>query len=102
MARLIPLEKLPSQTVNVELNKYYCDITVRQRGGYMYMDLAVNGEYLFTGICCLCDRICNPYRRASFLNGILFWVDKKGECGTPNYEELGDRYLLYYYNPEGN
>lgn len=102
MARQILLEKLPAQTVNVKLNKDYCDVSVYQRGAYMYMDLAVNGEYLFTGICCLVGRVCNPFRRANFKDGILFWDDKTGECGIPNWEELGDRYLLYYYNPNGN
>ena len=49
----IPLDAIPNQTFNITLNEQNCTIHLYQRGEYMYMDLAVDGNTIRQGMICL-------------------------------------------------
>ena len=65
----------------------------------MYLDLLCNGVTVRRGMICLCDVDLLQYRTHNF-SGTLFFADMKGKGGIPNYEELGERYVLFYEDEE--
>ena len=96
----IPVDAIPNQTFNVTLNEQNCTIHLYQRGDYLYMDLSVNGEAIRQGMICLVDISLVNYPSNGF-GGYLFFSDLLGRGGTPVYNELNSRYVLFYETEEG-
>lgn len=91
----IPLQAIPNQQFQVVLDDQNCTIHLYQRGDYMYMDLSVDGEEIRRGCICLPKINIPAYENPNF-SGLLFFVDMDGKDGAPYYEELNDRYVLFY------
>lgn len=97
--QVIPLESIPNQSFNIVLNDQSCIIHLYQRGDYMYIDVTANGEAIRQGAICLVDVDLLNYPLLGF-TGVLFFSDLLGKYGTPNYKELGSRYVLFYMTEE--
>ena len=95
----IPLKAIPNQQLAVVLGDYNCILHVYQRGDFLYMDLTANGTRIRQGLICLVDVRLPNYDSPDF-SGVLFFVDMQGRGGTPNYAELGARYILCYTDEE--
>ena len=93
--QVIPLENVPNQSFNIVLNEQNCIIHLYQRGDYMYIDITVDGTPIRQGAMCLVDIDILNYPLLGF-TGVLFFSDLLGKYGTPNYKELGSRYVLFY------
>lgn len=90
----ISLQPSKSQKVSVSLNDQSCEIKIHQRSTGLYMDLYVDNNPLMQGVICL---NCNFMVRYPYLkfSGDLVFVDTKG-TDDPTYDEIGDRFKLYY------
>lgn len=93
--QIIPLEAIPNQKFNIVLENQNCTIKVYQRGDYLFADLWVDNVLVREGMICLVDTSLLSYPVNGFA-GVLYWVDMAGMGGTPNYAQLGSRYLLCY------
>lgn len=90
----IPLTAVPAQSFAVVLNGQNCGINVYQKSTGMLLDLLVNGVPVIT--CVLCrDRV--KLIRQAYLGfvGDLSFVDTE-EADDPQYQGLGNRWLLMY------
>lgn len=93
--QVIPLETVPNQSFNIVLGEYNCIVHLYQRGDYLYMDLTADSVVIRQGAICLTDINLLNYANMNF-SGILFFTDLAGLHGTPNYKELGSRYVLFF------
>ena len=94
----IPLEAQINQQFMVVLDDQDCTITLYQRGHRMYLDLKVDGDEVCNGAIVLGGVGIVRVAQNKF-TGQLYMIDTKEETYTqevPNWEELGDRFLLYY------
>lgn len=91
----IPLQKIPNQKLAIVLGGQNCIIHLYQRGDYMYIDLNVNGVDVRTGGICLVDNDLVGFK-TTLWSGILFFVDMQDVGGVPYFEQLNDRYVLFY------
>lgn len=94
---VIPIQPLPSQTVNVVLNEQPCVITIYQRSTGLFVDLDLNDTLVIGGVIAH-DR--NRIVRSEYLgfSGDLAFVDTQG-ISDPEYTGLGDRFILAYFLP---
>jgi hypothetical protein len=94
---VVPLQSIPSQTVNVTLATQVCDIHVYQRSTGLYIDLGVADAPVIGGVIAH-DR--NRIVRSDYLGfiGDLAFVDTQG-TQDPDYTGLDARYLLIYFSP---
>ena len=93
--QVIPIEAIPNQSFNIVLNEQNCIIHLYQRGDYLFMDLTVNATPIRQGAICLIDTDVINYPFVGF-SGYLFFSDLSGKYGTPNYKELGNRFILIF------
>lgn len=93
--QIIPLENTPNQSFNIVLGEYNCVLHLYQRGEYLYLDLTADSVVIRQGAICLVDVDILNYRNSNF-SGCLFFSDLMGLYGTPNYVELGNRYVLFF------
>lgn len=93
----IPLEPLTGQTLNVVLAGQNCTVSVYQRAGFMYLDLAVGETYLIRGLLIVPAEPILP-TLAGFV-GNLYMIDIQNtpaEQVSPTWDGLGSRYELFY------
>lgn len=95
---VIPLQAIPAQTFNVTLNGQACTIALYQKGGYFFMDLAVNGAPVRQSRMLLNSVWFVRYAYLGFI-GDLVMFDTQGTNESPTYDGLGARYQLYYLTP---
>lgn len=95
---VVPLQPLPSQTVDVVLNGQPCTIKVYQRTTGLYVDLDVNNVLTIGGVIAH-DR--NKIVRSTYLGfiGDLAFVDTQG-ADDPDYTGVGNRFILGYFTPD--
>lgn len=93
--QIIPLENTPNQSFNIVLGEYNCVLHLYQRGEYLYLDLTADSVVIRQGAICLVDVDILNYKNNNF-SGYLFFSDLMGLYGTPNYTELGSRYVLFF------
>lgn len=92
---IIPLTATPSQVVSVILGDQNCQITVEQKGDYLYLSLSINNSPIAVGIICR-DRVALVrYPYLGFVGQLAFF-DTMGDS-DPVYTGLGSQYLLAYY-----
>lgn len=91
----VPLQAVPSQTVNVILGNQNCILTLRQLSTGLYMNVAV-GQTEIVGLV-LCEDINRIVRDLylGFLGDFVFF-DTTGQGFDPFYTGLEDRFALYY------
>lgn len=90
----IPVPAEPFQRVSVVLAEQNCVITLRQIGSRLFAALEVDGETVFDGSL-VCDRQPIPAHAVGGFSGKLMVADTKGR-EHPQYEGLGDRFVLCY------
>lgn len=92
--KVIPLDAVPSQTLNVVLGGQACVLKLYQKRTGLYLDLVVNNVQVCYGALCLSGYplIKNTYHG---FTGNLVFVNQTGS-DTPYYTGLGTTFLLYY------
>jgi len=98
----IPLRKVPSQTLSVQIENQSCQINVYQRFYGVFLDLYADNVLIIGGV--KCQNLNRLVRDLSlgFTGDFTFFdlqTDDKGLGTDPNYEGFGDRYLLVYLTP---
>lgn len=95
MPLLVPLNSIPSQTLNISLGGQTCLINVYQKFWGLFCDVLVNDAPIIQGVLCL---NANYIVRSLYLGfiGDLAFFDNQGSS-DPNYTALGDRYNLIYF-----
>lgn len=94
---LVPLQPLPSQTLNVSLAGQACVIAIYQKTTGVFLNLTVDGAPRVFGVLCH-DRV--RLVRQAYLGfiGDLSFIDTQGRT-DPIYTGLGNRYVLAYLDP---
>lgn len=89
----IPLDKIPNQTIKVELDGKECELTFITRGNNVYMDkFSVESVNKLNGIVCLNGN--NLFDLVHF-KGRLYFKDLDGD-ENPTYTGFGTRWKLFY------
>lgn len=90
----IPIQPIPSQSVNVVLANQPCTIELRELGGRQYFSLSVNGTVICTNVLIVNnERIVNA--SYSGLIGDFASIDTVGD-EPPQYSGWGTRWLLAF------
>lgn len=92
--KIIPIEAVPSQNLNVVLGQQNCSIAIYQKSGLIYVDVKVSRQPL---IYAALARNRVPIFRSAYLGfiGNLMFVDTQGSS-DPEYSGLNSRWLLVY------
>lgn len=92
--RIVPLQPIPAQTVNVNLANQNTQIEVYQTDFGMFMDVAVNNSPIINSV--LCENL-NRIVRDAYLGfaGDFCFIDNQGS-EDPVYTGLGSRFSLAY------
>ena len=93
--QVLPVQPLPIQTFDATLGNQNCTITLRQLATGLFIDLAVSGNPIISGVYCN-DRVNLVRRKYLGFGGALYFVDTSGQGNDPSYTGLGTRYLLVY------
>jgi hypothetical protein len=102
MPQIIPLQPVPSQTVQTLLNGQSCTINVYQKAFGVFFDLLVNDALLIGGR--IAENL-NVLVREAYLgfSGDLVFVDTQASpslpASDPFYQGLGSRFQLQYLLP---
>lgn len=98
MPSVIPLQPVPSQTLNVLLNNQDCTINVYQKFYGLFIDLYSGDELVIAGVIGW-DR--NWIVRSKYLgfDGDLSFIDTQGNQDH-DYTSLGSEFLLFYFTPD--
>lgn len=91
---LIPLQNIPNQTVNINLNEQNTFIHLYYTTTGLYIDLRINDSAIFDGIKCRDRTGLKLYKYLGF-NGQLIFIDTAGNL-DPLPDGLGSRWHLYY------
>lgn len=106
--QVVPLEALPSQSLQIVLAGQNCALDIYTLDGYdytdptlntpntnIYLDLAYNGiDVTETQICLNQKRLLINRQYLGFVGDFMF-VDTQG-TSDPQYKGLGSRYVLLY------
>ena len=93
----INIQPLPAQTFQVVLTGQECTISLYQRIGRMFLDLAVGDVRICRGAVCQIDTDVVQNATLNFA-GQLRWIDMRGD-NAPQYDGVGERYFLTYLTP---
>ena len=90
----IPLQAVPSQSVNVQLGGQNCQINIYQKSTGMFCDVYVSNALIIGGVIC---QNLNRIVRDLYLGfiGDLAFLDTQGSS-DPYYTGLGARFLFIY------
>lgn len=91
---IIPMEPLPNQSFNINLNGQDCRFEFVTRLKNIFMNLSVNNEPILNGIICLNGVNLIPEKYIKF-NGSLYFQDLEGSL-DPYFWGLGSRWVLNY------
>lgn len=95
--QVVPLQSVPSQTVNVGISNQQCQINVYTRTTGLFFDLFVAGVTIITGVSCLNMNLIVRNTYLGFIGDFVF-ADTQGTT-DPVYTGLGVRYQLVYLAP---
>lgn len=96
---IVPLQAVPSQVVNVQLQAQATTLRVYQRfyglnNGGIYIDVLLNNSLVIGGV--QCENANRIIRNAYFgYLGDFAWIDTQGS-NDPYYTGIGIRYFLAY------
>jgi hypothetical protein len=101
MALSVPLQPIPNQTLQVQLNGQACTLDVVQYTFGLFMSVTVGNTLIIASV--LCENL-NRIVRSSYLgfSGDLLFLDMQGES-DPAYTGFGGqsaRYQLLYMTEE--
>src|SRR6185312_6044554 len=90
----IPIQAVPSQSLNVVLAGQNCLVSIYQKSTGVFADLAVNGVTLLTAVLCY---NCNRIVRRAYIGfvGDLAFIDTQG-TDDPVSTGFGTRWRLLY------
>lgn len=92
--QIIPLTAVPSQTLKTVLAQQNCVINVYQKSTGLYLDLALEGTTILSGVLCR-DRVrCVRQAYLGFVGDLAF-MDTQG-AEDASYQGLGSRWVLMY------
>lgn len=90
---IIPLDKLPNQTIKVDLDGKKCTLSFITREGHIYLnEMDIEDEKVLCGIICL--NRTNILQYIDF-KGKLYFEDLNGN-DNPVYTGFNDRFILFY------
>ena len=94
----VPLQPVPSQTLQTVLNGQQCALSVYVKSQCMFLDLALSGAPIIYAVQCknLVSLVPTSYLGFS---GWLLFLDTQGN-DDPQYSGLGDRWMLLYLDAE--
>lgn len=93
---IIPIENVPNQSFDVDLNDKTYRFEFITKGFFIYMNLFIDEVKKLDGIICLNNVNLIQYDDIGF-KGKIYFYDTQGEF-DPVYYGLGDRWILYYEN----
>lgn len=91
---IIPLEAVPNQKFDIELNGQQCEFEFITRGVFLFMNLTLNGKNVINGVICLNNVDLIQYDDIGFI-GKIYFTDTAGNL-DPLYYGLNDRWKLIY------
>jgi hypothetical protein len=91
---IIPVQAVPSQSLQVTLANQNTQINVYQRAFGLFCDVYVSNTLIIGGI--ICENL-NRIVRSAYLGfiGDLAFIDTQG-TSDPSYQGLGSRFVLAY------
>ena len=94
---IIPVQALPSQTVQVTLSGQAVQLNIYQKSTGMFMDVYSNGNLVIAGVIC---QNLNLIVRSTYFGflGDFYFIDMT-DSSDPVYTGLGDQYQLAYLEP---
>ena len=90
----IPIDQLPNQSFEIELNDKRCRFEFITRGFSLYMNLSIDDVEKVNGIICLNNENLILYPEIG-LEGKVYFTDTQGNL-DPLFYGLNDRWLLVY------
>lgn len=94
---LIELKQMPSQNFAINLNDHNFDITLRDIGGAMLIDIKVDEKLLAAGLVVEPNQPVLQYQHLTSYGNFLLLCDTNE---YPTWETLGVKSSLYYITPE--
>lgn len=96
--KIVPLEPMPSQRLSIILGEQSTTLLVYQKFFGLYIDVLVDDALIIGGVVAR-DR--NRIVRSAYLGyvGDFSFFDTEGRH-DPDYEGLGDQFLLAYLTPD--
>lgn len=96
--QVVPVQPIPSQTLQVQLSGQPCTIDVVQYAFGLFVTLYVGGSLVVASV--LCENFNRIVRSLYFgFAGDFVFMDMQGSA-DPVYTGLGSRYVLLYLAPE--
>ena len=92
--QIVPLNPVPSQSVNVTLAGQLCRINIYQKAFGIFLDLLVDGEMIVAGVLCLNLTLIVRSIYLGFIGDLCF-LDGQGSS-DPDFTGLGARFSLAY------
>lgn len=93
----IEVSQTPSQNFSVNVNDFNFDITLRDIGGELIVDISVNGNVLANGVAVLPNQPILPYPHLSKYGNFVLLTESEA---YPTWETVGENSTLYYISPE--
>lgn len=97
MALIVPIQSVPSQTLQVVLNGQATQIYIFQKTYGVFIDISLNNSLIIAGVLCENDHLIIRNTYLGYAGDFLF-DDTQGTT-DPDFAGLGTRYLLYYLTP---
>ena len=95
---IIPIDKVPNQSFDVDLDGRNFRFEFITKGVFLYMNLSIDEEEKLNGIICLNNVDLIKYDDVG-VTGSLYLSDTQGDK-DPIYYGLGDRWILFYEDGE--
>jgi hypothetical protein len=94
MMQLVPLQSVPSQTLNIALGGQSVTLNIYQKSFGLFVDVLVNNAIVIAGV--LCEN-ANRIVRSAYLGfaGDFIFIDTQGSS-DPISTGLGSQYQLAY------
>lgn len=98
--QIVPLQALPSQTLQVQLGGQACVLNIYQLAYGLFVDVYVGATLIIGGV--ICENLNRIVRSAylGFVGDFVFADTQSGANGAdPIYTGLGARFQLIYLDP---
>lgn len=97
---VIPLQAIPAQTVNVQLNGQSVTVNVYKKFYQLMIDVLVNDVLIIGGVSCLnLNRIVRS-KYLGFIGDLAFFdAQDKTDPDDPDWPGLGIQFFLIYFFP---
>ena len=96
---IVPLQRVPSQTVNVTLGGQSCTIAVRQATTGLFVTLSVDDAIVIAGVLALDRNVIVRDAWLGFTGDLAFFDVQAPPALDPDWTGLGTRFLLVWISP---